>query len=173
MKKRKTRLRGTKTVGKFEQKKLLERIKLILEDPKLVLPKTNKKDAGGKIYQKVYEDMKLAKEQFQNPPSFFSRALEDSLEDDADHRLGHIHGVDLHLTSKNAKRQVLGGADYDRRADFRVGNVNPSGIGRQVGEVHCLLDNPVGQFANGRGGTTLRGTALLEIELQGLRVLHG
>lgn len=72
MKKRRTRLRGTKTAGKFEQKKLLERIKLILDNPKLVLPKTNENDAGGKVYQKVYEDMKLAKDQFQNPPSFIS-----------------------------------------------------------------------------------------------------
>ena len=39
MKKRKARLRGTKTAGKFEQKKLLERMEQILENPKLVLPK--------------------------------------------------------------------------------------------------------------------------------------
>ena len=44
MKKRKARLRGTKTAGKFEQKKLLERMEQILDDPKLLLPKTNKND---------------------------------------------------------------------------------------------------------------------------------
>ena len=42
MKKRKARLRGTKTAGKFEQKKLIERMNAILENPRLVLPKTNK-----------------------------------------------------------------------------------------------------------------------------------
>ena len=72
MKKRKTRLRGTKTAGKFEQKKLLERITLILDDPQIVLPQTNKNDIGGKIYKKVHEEMLLAKEQYENPPSFIS-----------------------------------------------------------------------------------------------------
>ena len=72
MKKRKARLRGTKTAGKFEQKKLLERMKLILDNPRLVLPKTNKNDIGGKIYDKVHEEMLIAKEQYNNPPSFIS-----------------------------------------------------------------------------------------------------
>ena len=72
MKKRKARLRGTKTAGKFEQKKLLERMKQILEDPRLVLPRTNKNDIGSKIYDKVYADMQVAKEQYKNPPSFIS-----------------------------------------------------------------------------------------------------
>ena len=72
MKKRKARLRGTKTAGKFEQKKLLERMEQILENPKLLLPKTNKNDIGSKIYDKVYEDMLIAKEQYNNPPSFLA-----------------------------------------------------------------------------------------------------
>ena len=72
MKKRKARLRGTKTAGKFEQKKLLERMEQILENPRLLLPKTNKNDIGGKIYDKVHEDMLIAKEQYKNPPSFIS-----------------------------------------------------------------------------------------------------
>ena len=72
MKKRKARLRGTKTAGKFEQKKLLERMEQILENPKLLLPKTNKNDMGSKIYDKVYEDMLIAKEQYKNPPSLLS-----------------------------------------------------------------------------------------------------
>ena len=72
MKKRKARLRGTKTAGKFEQKKLIERMNAILENPRLVLPKTNKNDIGGKIYDKVHEEMLLAKEQYKNPPSLIS-----------------------------------------------------------------------------------------------------
>ena len=72
MKKRKARLRGTKTAGKFEQKKLLERMEQVLENPKLLLPKTNKNDIGSKIYDKVYEDMLIAREQYKNPPSFIS-----------------------------------------------------------------------------------------------------
>tara|TARA_B100000579_G_scaffold272798_1_gene225330 strand:- start:1415 stop:2902 length:1488 start_codon:yes stop_codon:yes gene_type:complete len=72
MKKRKARLRGTKTAGKFEQKKLIERMNAILENPCLVLPKTNKNDIGGKIYDKVHEEMLLAKEQYKNPPSLIS-----------------------------------------------------------------------------------------------------
>ena len=72
MKKRKARLRGTKTAGKFEQKKLLERMKQILENPRLVLPKTNKNDIAAKIYDKVYAEMQVAKEQYKNPPSFIS-----------------------------------------------------------------------------------------------------
>ena len=72
MKKRKARLRGTKTAGKFEQKKLLERMEQILENPRLVLPKTSKSDIGGKVYDKVHEDMLIAKELYKNPPSFLS-----------------------------------------------------------------------------------------------------
>tara|TARA_B100001113_G_scaffold352008_1_gene352371 strand:- start:14 stop:1501 length:1488 start_codon:yes stop_codon:yes gene_type:complete len=73
MKKRKARLRGTKTAGKFEQKKLLERIEEILENPRLLLPKTNKNDIGSKVYDKVHEELILAKELYKNPPSFFSK----------------------------------------------------------------------------------------------------
>ena len=73
MKKRKARLRGTKTAGKFEQKKLLERMEEILENPHLLLPKTNKNDIGSKVYDKVHEELILAKELYKNPPSFFSK----------------------------------------------------------------------------------------------------
>jgi len=73
MKKRKARLRGTKTAGKFEQKKLLERMEEILENPRLLLPKTNKNDIGSKVYDKVHEELILAKELYKNPPSFFSK----------------------------------------------------------------------------------------------------
>ena len=72
MKKRKARLRGTKTAGKFEQKKLLERMEQILENPKLVLPKTNRNDIGGKVYEKVHKDMLIARELYKNPPSLLS-----------------------------------------------------------------------------------------------------
>ena len=72
MKKRKARLRGTKTAGKFEQRKLIERMEQILENPRLILPKTNKNDMGSKIYDKIYQDMLVAKEQYKNPPSLIS-----------------------------------------------------------------------------------------------------
>ena len=72
MKKRKARLRGTKTAGKFEQKKLLERIKKIKDNPRLVLPKIIGNNVGKKIYDKVHEEMLLAKKQFEDPPSFFA-----------------------------------------------------------------------------------------------------
>ena len=67
MKKRKARLRGTKTAGKFEQKKLLERMEQILDNPRLVLPKTNKNDIATKIYDKVYAEMQVAKRAVQKP----------------------------------------------------------------------------------------------------------
>ena len=39
----------------------------ILENPRLVLPKTNKNDIAAKIYDKVYAEMQVAKEQYKNP----------------------------------------------------------------------------------------------------------
>ena len=44
----------------------------ILDNPRLVLPKTNQSDIATKIYDKVYAEMQVAKEQFKNPPSFIS-----------------------------------------------------------------------------------------------------
>ena len=39
MKKRKARLRGTKTAAKSEQKKLLQRLKSLRENPSILIPK--------------------------------------------------------------------------------------------------------------------------------------
>ena len=75
MKKRKTRLRGTKTASKSEQKKLRERINKIKERPELLLPRTKEGTTAHDIYSKVLKDLELAKEQYLNPPSFFSGIL--------------------------------------------------------------------------------------------------
>ena len=75
MKKRKTRLRGTKTAAKSEQKKLRNRLDKIKERPELLLPRTKEGTTAHDIYAKVLKDLKLAKEQYLNPPSFFSGIL--------------------------------------------------------------------------------------------------
>lgn len=72
MKKRRTRLRGTKTASKSEQKKLIDRIKKIRERPELLLPKIKEGTPSHNVYSKVLKDLKLAREQYLNPPSFFS-----------------------------------------------------------------------------------------------------
>ena len=72
MKKRKTRLRGTKTAAKSEQKKLRNRLDKIKERPELLLPRTKEGTTAHTIYAKVLKDLELAKEQYLNPPSFFS-----------------------------------------------------------------------------------------------------
>ena len=72
MKKRRTRLRGTKTASKSEQKKLIDRIKKIQERPELLLPKTKEGTLSHDVYSKVLKDLKLAREQYLSPPSFFS-----------------------------------------------------------------------------------------------------
>ena len=53
MKKRKARLRGTKTAAKFEQKKLMSRIKELKENPKILIPKTPPGSEAEKVYSKV------------------------------------------------------------------------------------------------------------------------
>ena len=75
MKKRKTRLRGTKTAAKSEQKKLRKRLDKIKERPELLLPRTKEGTTANDIYAKVLRDLKLAKEQYLNPPRFFSGIL--------------------------------------------------------------------------------------------------
>jgi hypothetical protein len=72
VKKRRTRLRGTKTASKSEQKKLIDRIKKIRERPELLLPKTKEGTYSHDVYSKVLKELKLAREQYLNPPSFFS-----------------------------------------------------------------------------------------------------
>lgn len=73
MKKRRTRLRGTKTAAKSEQKKLLQRIKNLKKNPRLLLPKIINSPETTKIYDKVYKELNLAKEQYENPPSLISK----------------------------------------------------------------------------------------------------
>ena len=75
MRKRRTRLRGTKTAAKSEQKKLRERINKIKERPELLLPRTKEGTIAYDIYAKVLRDLELAKKQYLNPPSFFSGIL--------------------------------------------------------------------------------------------------
>ncbi len=68
-------MRGTKTAAKSEQKKLRKRIDKIKERPELLLPWTKEGTTAHDIYAKVLKDLELAKEQYLNPPSFFSSIL--------------------------------------------------------------------------------------------------
>ena len=81
MKKKRTRLRGTKTAAKSEQKKLMSRIKDLKNNPELLIPKTNPGSQAEEVYSKVLKEMKLAKEQYENPPSFFSRLMGTKVKD--------------------------------------------------------------------------------------------
>ena len=72
MKKRKARLRGTKTAAKSEQKKLIQRLKSLRENPSLLIPKITGSNEAKKIYDKVLKELELAKEQYENPPGFLS-----------------------------------------------------------------------------------------------------
>jgi len=72
MKKRRTRLRGTKTAAKSEQKKLIGRIKTLRDNPELLLPKIKGGNEADEVYSKVLKDLNLAKEQYLNPPSLLS-----------------------------------------------------------------------------------------------------
>lgn len=69
MKKTRTRLRGTKTAAKAEQKKLVSRLKEILNNPALLLPKTRSGTKEAEVYSRVLKDLELAKERYENPPS--------------------------------------------------------------------------------------------------------
>ena len=57
MKKRRTRLRGTKTAAKSEQKKLISRIKELKENPKLLLPKTTPGTQADDVYLRVLKEL--------------------------------------------------------------------------------------------------------------------
>jgi hypothetical protein len=72
MKKTRTRLRGTKTAAKAEQKKLISRLKELRNNPALLLPKTRSGTKEAELYSKVLKELELAKEQYENPPSFMS-----------------------------------------------------------------------------------------------------
>jgi len=72
VKKRRTRLRGTKTAAKSEQKKLIGRIKKLRDNPEFLLPRIKGDKLAKDVYSRVLDDLNLAKEQYLNPPSFFS-----------------------------------------------------------------------------------------------------
>ena len=81
MKKKRTRLRGTKTAAKSEQKKLMSRIKELKKNPEILIPKTPPGSQAEKIYSNVLKEMNLAKEQYENPPSFFSSLMGNKVKD--------------------------------------------------------------------------------------------
>ena len=73
MKKRKARLRGTKTAAKSEQKKLLQRLKSLRENPSILIPKIKGSNEARKIYDKVLKELEFSKDQYDNPPGFLSK----------------------------------------------------------------------------------------------------
>ena len=75
MKKRKARLRGTKTAAKSEQKKLLQRLKSLRENPSLLIPKITGSNEAKKIYNKLNKELKLAKEKYENPHGYMERSV--------------------------------------------------------------------------------------------------
>ena len=81
MKKKRTRLRGTKTAAKSEQKKLMSRIKELKKNPEILIPKTPPGSQAEKIYSNVLKEMNLAKEQYENPPGFFSSLMGNKVKD--------------------------------------------------------------------------------------------
>ena len=81
MKKKRTRLRGTKTAAKSEQKKLMSRIRELKRNPEVLIPKTPPGSHAEKIYSNVLKEMNLAKEQYENPPSFFSSLMGNKVKD--------------------------------------------------------------------------------------------
>ena len=112
MKKRKARLRGTKTAAKFEQKKLMSRIKELKENPKILIPKTPPGSEAEKVYSKVLKEMELAKEQYENPPSFFSRMMGTRVKDP----LAKAYGATLTVLDSGAPVMAI--------ARFPHGEVN-------------------------------------------------
>ena len=112
MKKRKARLRGTKTAAKFEQKKLMSRIKELKENPKILIPKTPPGSEAEKVYSKVLKEMELAKEQYENPPSFFSRIMGTKVKDP----LAKAYGATLTVLDSGAPVMAI--------ARFPHGEVN-------------------------------------------------
>jgi len=81
LKKKRTRLRGTKTAAKSEQKKLMSRIKELKKNPEILIPKTPSGSQAEKIYSNVLKEMYLAKEQYENPPGFFSSLMGSKVKD--------------------------------------------------------------------------------------------
>jgi len=112
MKKQRARLRGTKTAAKSEQKKLLSRIKELRENPKLLIPKTPSGSQAEEVYSKVLREMELAKEQHENPPSFFSKIMGSKVKDS----LAKAYGATLTILESGAPVMAI--------ARFPHGEVN-------------------------------------------------
>ena len=112
MKKQRARLRGTKTAAKSEQKKLLSRIKELRDNPKLLIPKTPSGSQAEAVYSKVLKEMELAKEQHENPPSFFSKLMGTKVKDP----LAKAYGASLTILESGAPVMAI--------ARFPHGEVN-------------------------------------------------
>ena len=112
MKKRRTRLRGTKTAAKSEQKKLISRIKELKDNPELLLPKTTPGTPADDLYSRVLKELQLAKEQYENPPGFFSRIVGTKVKDP----LAKAYGSSLTILDSGAPVMAI--------ARFPHGEVN-------------------------------------------------
>ena len=112
MKKQRARLRGTKTAAKSEQKKLISRIKELKNNPKLLLPKTPSGSQAEEVYSKVLKEMELAKEHYENPPSFFSKLMGTRVKD----QLAKAYGASLNILDSGAPVMAI--------ARFPHGEVN-------------------------------------------------
>jgi len=112
MKKSRTRLRGTKTAAKSEQKKLVSRLKVIHQNPSLLLPKTRSGTKEEKVYSKVLNELELAKKQYDNPPSFISSIFGSKPKDP----LAKAYGASLTIINSGAPVMAI--------ARFPHGEVN-------------------------------------------------
>jgi hypothetical protein len=112
MKKSRTRLRGTKTAAKSEQKKLVSRLKVIHQNPSLLLPKTRSGTKEAKVYSKVLNELELAKKQYDNPPSFISSIFGSKPKDP----LAKAYGASLTIINSGAPVMAI--------ARFPHGEVN-------------------------------------------------
>jgi len=112
MKKSRTRLRGTKTAAKSEQKKLVSRLKVIHQNPSLLLPKTRSGTKEAEVYSKVLNELELAKKQYDNPPSFISSIFGSKPKDP----LAKAYGASLTIINSGAPVMAI--------ARFPHGEVN-------------------------------------------------
>tara|TARA_B100001029_G_scaffold166192_1_gene158446 strand:- start:914 stop:2392 length:1479 start_codon:yes stop_codon:yes gene_type:complete len=112
MKKRKARLRGTKTAAKSEQKKLLQRLKSLRENPSILIPKIKGSNEARKIYDKVLKELELAKDQYENPPGFMSKFFGSRPKD----QLAKAYGASLTVLDSGAPVMAI--------ARFPHGEVN-------------------------------------------------
>ena len=112
MKKSRTRLRGTKTAAKSEQKKLVSRLKVIHQNPSLLLPKTRSGTKEAEVYSKVLNELELAKKQYDNPPSLISSIFGSKPKDP----LAKAYGASLTIINSGAPVMAI--------ARFPHGEVN-------------------------------------------------